>query len=269
MALITRMLRYTLAAACLSLVSLPGEAAVYKCVDRSGGVTYSERPCNGGEEITVEAPCPSVDESAIDERLQRARKQSGKVKQRLEIERIERELSRLESRRQGLIKERDKELADLSSRGSAAGWSERQFWTLKILAVGKSYADKIDALEKQVLDLRLAAGKLRIESDGEQFRPKGRMLGLDTQGKCLLFIEGEATAESVRVHAEGFEPGELVETIGQSGDVVTRNMVVISKDGCLEGVVLPRVSGKSGGDAKFTIKGSKCELKVTYQWRLP
>ena len=135
--------------------------------------------------------------------------------------------------------------------------------------VTQAYADKIVGIDKQVVDLRFAAGNLRIESDGEQFRPKGRMLDLATQGTCRLFIEGEPTAGSLRIHAQGFEPGELVETVGQSGDAVSRSFAVISKDGCYEGVVLPRVPGKSKGDATFTIKGSKCELTVNYQWRLP
>lgn len=265
MALITRILPYTLAAACLCLVSMAGDAAVYKCVDPSGRVTYSERPCNGGEEVQIDAPCRSVDETAVDERLREAREYNEAVQRRLEVARIERELMRLESRRKALILERDKQVATLESKLKAAHTADKYFWLLRLQQAQDFYASKLAEIEKQILNAQLEAGGLREQ----QSRPKGRMLDLATQGDCRLFVEGEETSASFRIHGEGFTPGEVVEAITLNDGEAIRNVVTIGDDGCYEGIVVPRMGGKASGDVSNTVRGQSCDLTVHFKWRRP
>ena len=93
-----RSVRISLCAIVPLALSLIGEAlatTVYKCVDPAGGVAFSETPCNGGEKVTVDVPCPSAEEQrSIDEELRRSREYNEAVGRRLEKEREARERSR-------------------------------------------------------------------------------------------------------------------------------------------------------------------------------
>jgi len=74
---------------------------------------------------------------------------------------------------------------------------------------------------------------------------------------------------SLRVRGEGYEPGEVAETISRSGDETIRRQVKISKQGCYDGPVLPRVSGQSRGKGSFSLEGQNCRLTVNFRWRMP
>jgi hypothetical protein len=76
----------------LSLIGEVWATTVYKCIDPAGRVTFSEIACNGGEEITVDVPCPSAEEqSDIDDVLRRSREYNEAVGKRLEQEHKARE----------------------------------------------------------------------------------------------------------------------------------------------------------------------------------
>jgi hypothetical protein len=78
----------------LSSAEVASATTVYKCVGPAGRVEFRETPCNGGEQITVDAPCPSTEGEADSEELRRLREYNEGVGQRLEKERQAREQSR-------------------------------------------------------------------------------------------------------------------------------------------------------------------------------
>ena len=76
------------------------------------------------------------------------------------------------------------------------------------------------------------------------------------------------TATAFAVHAEGFEPGEWVQSISKSGNETIADSVRVLPDSTPEGkvIVSPGVRGRRGGTATYTFIGRRCRVEVTYPW---
>lgn len=258
---------YLVAVVALSFFSAASAATHYKCVDPSGRVTFSDHPCDGGEEIELETSPRDVAEPPIDARLSKFRDYNEAVKLRLEIESHEREKNSLELRRRALIQERDAKIAGYVIRQKIGG--DRYYWETMIHETKEEYEAKIGQLESKIFMHQSELQRLRSASDQARSQPQGRILGQMSEGKCRLLVEGEETAASVRVRAEGYQPGETIETISRSADETISRHEKVARDGSWEAILMPRVAGKREGRASFTVNGINCRLTVNFRWRIP
>jgi hypothetical protein len=171
-----------------------------------------------------------------------------------------------------LIEKRDAEIARLSDILSAVSSKDRYtkaYWSNQLSTKRSFYNKLISDLESRIFQKQAQLQQLNEKQEAAQSRPSARILDRASWGACNLYVEGEETAMSLRVRAEGYEPGEVAESISRSGDETIRKQVTISPRGCYDAIVLPRVSGQSGGRASFTLNGQGCRLTVNYRWRMP
>ena len=104
----------------LILFSFPLQAGVFKCV-HDGKTTYSQKPCEGEIKEVKVVPGPNASSGGLSDEEAQARKakylqQHKETGQRLKKERLELRVFNLERKRDGLIKVRDKKIADLQKK---------------------------------------------------------------------------------------------------------------------------------------------------------
>ncbi|MGB5198323.1 MAG: DUF4124 domain-containing protein [Sedimenticolaceae bacterium] len=247
-------------------------ATVYKCVDGEGRTVFSDQPCNGGDEVEIQ-PMPETQVGRPQKQsLEDSRRYNKEVAIRIEVRKLRREKSQLQEKRRSMIEKRDSEIARLSDILNAVSTKDlhaRAYWINQLSAKRSFYNQLIVALEGKIFQKQAELQELNKKQEAAQSRPSARILDRASWGACSLYIEGEETALSLRVRAEGYEPGELAESISCSGDETVRKQVRISPEGCYDALVLPRVRGSSGGKASFTLNGRNCRLTVNYRWRMP
>lgn len=247
-------------------------ATVYKCVDDEGKTVFSDRPCNGGSEIEIRPSLETQNEGKQDQSLEDSRQYNEAVAIRIEVRKLRREKKQLQEKRRSLIEKRDTEIARLSEILAAVSTKDphtRAYWINRLSGKRSFYNQLINDLESKIFQKQAELQQLNKKQEAAQSRPSARILDRASWGACSLYIEGEETALSLRVRAEGYEPGELAESISRSGEETVRKQVTISSQGCYDALVLPRVPGKSGGRASFTLNGQVCRLTVNYRWRTP
>lgn len=247
-------------------------ANVYKCIDDEGKTVFSDQPCNGGSEVEIRPSFETENAGMREESLEDLRQYNEAVATRIEIGKLRREKKRLQEKRRVLIEKRDAEVAKLSeilAGVSSKDLHARAYWANQLAGKRSFYNELIHDMENKILQMQVELQQLNKQQEAAQSRPSARILDRASWGDCSLYIEGEETAMSLRVRAEGYEPGELAESISHSGDETVRKQVTISPQGGYDGLVLPRVSGKYGGRASFALNGQTCRLTVNYLWRMP
>lgn len=261
----------------LSLITLSysagvQSATVYKCVDDEGRTVFSDQPCNGSDVFEIQ-PVPETEVGRSQKQsLEDSRRYNKEVAIRIDVRKLRREKSRLQEKRRSMIEKRDTEIARLSDILDAASTKDphtRAYWVNQLSAKRSFYNQLIGTLESKIFQKQAELQELNKKQEAAQSKPSARMLDRSSWGACSLYVEGEETALSLRVRAEGYEPGELAESISCSGDETMRKQVRISPEGCYDALVLPRVRGSSGGKASFTLNGQNCRLTVNYRWRMP
>jgi len=261
-----------LSLATLGYPAVVPSATVYKCIDGQGRTVFSDQPCNGGDEIVIR-PTPEIqDDKSQEQGLEEARRYNEEVAVRIKVRELRREKGRLQAQRRSMIEKRDNEIGRLSEILDAVSTRDlhaRAYWINQLAAKRSFYAQLIGALERRIFQKQAELQQLNDKQEGAQSRPSARILDRASWSGCSLYIEGEETAMSLRVRADGYEPGELAESISCSGDETVRKTVTISPQGCYDALVLPRVAGSSGGKASFTLNGQNCRLTVNYRWRMP
>lgn len=94
----------------------------------------------------------------------------------------------------------------------------------------------------------------------------GPIIAEARDGDCHMWVQGEG--QVFAVHVEGLVPGESVDVTSTSDGETIHGTQSAHEDGTYGTAIFPAVAGESSGRATFRLRGSRCQLSVTFSWHL-
>lgn len=140
----------------ICILSGGAHAELYKCTE-SGKTTYSDRPCPGATKLEIKRH--PIDQTAASARLERDRAYLAEQSRRDEVERINGRIGALQTEKNLLLEQLDRELAALRgrknlARNNLAGATWQQSLSAEMQAVTDRYRARIDAVDNDIASLR-------------------------------------------------------------------------------------------------------------------